>query len=139
MTLLRCAYFLNLPGEEDDASLELAFSKRKVEERKAWLAGFVPGTYLDQSVDEISYSDFVNKACLWRLGRRVLLQQALVLLAVALASTTTALVCMISKHMRVTLSHIPALSAQCHSALSQCQTAPVEAIAVHAGSFSSQS
>ena len=33
-----------------------------MEERKAWLAGFVPGTYLDQSVDKISYSDFVNKA-----------------------------------------------------------------------------
>ena len=48
-------------GEEDDRSLELAFSKKKIEERKAWLAGFVPGTYLDQSVDQISYSDFVNK------------------------------------------------------------------------------
>ena len=33
-----------------------------MEERKAWLAGFVPGTYLDQSVEKISYSDFVNKA-----------------------------------------------------------------------------
>ena len=53
-------------GEEDDRSLELAFSKKKIEERKAWLAGFVPGTYLDQSVDQISYSDFVNKA---RRGR----------------------------------------------------------------------
>ena len=38
-----------------------------MEERKAWLAGFVPGTYLDQSVDQISYSDFVNKACSCRM------------------------------------------------------------------------
>ncbi len=52
---------LGRAGEQDDESLELAFSKKKVEERKLWLAGYVPGTYLDQSVDEISYSDFVNK------------------------------------------------------------------------------
>ena len=50
-------------GRQDDEAIELAFSKKKIEERKAWLAGFLPGTYLDQSVDEISYSDFVNKAC----------------------------------------------------------------------------
>ena len=48
-------------GRQDDEAIELAFSKRKIEERKAWLAGFEPGTYLDQSVDQISYSDFVNK------------------------------------------------------------------------------
>ena len=48
-------------GPSDDEAIELAFSKKKIEERKAWLAGFEPGTYLDQSVDQISYSDFVNK------------------------------------------------------------------------------
>ena len=48
-------------GAPDDEAIELAFSKKKIEERKAWLAGFEPGTYLDQSVDQISYSDFVNK------------------------------------------------------------------------------
>ena len=50
-----------LAGPPDDEAIELAFSKKKIEERKAWLAGFEPGTYLDQSVDQISYSDFVNK------------------------------------------------------------------------------
>lgn len=50
-----------LAGPSDDEAIELAFSKKKIEERKAWLAGFEPGTYLDQSVDQISYSDFVNK------------------------------------------------------------------------------
>ncbi len=39
----------------------MAFSKKKVEDRKRWLSSFVPGTYLDQSVDKISYADFVNK------------------------------------------------------------------------------
>ena len=50
------------PGEEDHGAIELAFSKKKIEERKQWLASFVPGTFLDQSVEQISYSDFVNKA-----------------------------------------------------------------------------
>ena len=55
--LLECA-----TGEGDEAALELAFSKKKADDRKQWLASFVPGTFLDQSVDQISYSDFVNKA-----------------------------------------------------------------------------
>ena len=53
-------------GDDDEAALELAFSKKKADDRKQWLASFVPGTFLDQSVDQISYSDFVNKA---RAGR----------------------------------------------------------------------
>jgi hypothetical protein len=52
---------LSNAGRQDDEAIELAFSKKKIEERKAWLAGFQPGTYLDQSVDQISYTDFVNK------------------------------------------------------------------------------
>ena len=54
---------MHAAGRLDDEAIELAFSKKKIEERKAWLAGYEPGTYLDQSVDEISYSEFVNKAC----------------------------------------------------------------------------
>lgn len=47
--------------EEDGQSIEMAFSKKKVEDRKRWLSAFKPGTYLDQSVDTISYKDFVHK------------------------------------------------------------------------------
>lgn len=39
----------------------MAFSRKKIEERKAWLRGFVPGTYLDHTASDISYTDFVNK------------------------------------------------------------------------------
>jgi DNA topoisomerase-2 len=39
----------------------MAFSKKKVDDRKRWLSAFQPGTYLDQSVDNISYKDFVHK------------------------------------------------------------------------------
>ncbi|KAK9790352.1 hypothetical protein WJX73_001002 [Symbiochloris irregularis] len=48
-------------GDTDGAALELAFSRKKIEERKQWLQSYVPGTYLDMSQETISYSDFVNK------------------------------------------------------------------------------
>ena len=48
-------------GEVDGSSLELAFSKKKVEDRKAWLQNYVPGTYLDMTQAQITYSDFVNQ------------------------------------------------------------------------------
>lgn len=48
-------------GDDDGSSLELAFSKKKVEQRKIWLKDFIPGTYLDHDAEEISYSDFVHR------------------------------------------------------------------------------
>ncbi|KKK13485.1 DNA topoisomerase 2 [Aspergillus rambellii] len=41
--------------------IELAFSKKKADERKEWLRQFKPGTYLDHSVEKITYTDFINK------------------------------------------------------------------------------
>jgi DNA topoisomerase-2 len=41
--------------------IELAFSKKKADDRKEWLRQFKPGTYLDHSIDKISYTDFINK------------------------------------------------------------------------------
>lgn len=41
--------------------IDLAFSKKKADERKEWLRQFKPGTYLDHSIDKISYTDFINK------------------------------------------------------------------------------
>lgn len=34
--------------EKDGDAIELAFSKKKIEERKNWLWQFQPATYLDQ-------------------------------------------------------------------------------------------
>ncbi|DBB17682.1 TPA: hypothetical protein ACH3X3_002722 [Trebouxia sp. C0006] len=48
-------------GGEDGTALEMAFSRKKIEERKAWLRSFVPGTYLDHTASDITYTDFVNK------------------------------------------------------------------------------
>lgn len=47
--------------QEDDTAIEMAFSKKKIEERKDWLRNFKPGTFLDHSVDAIRYADFVNQ------------------------------------------------------------------------------
>lgn len=48
--------------QDDEAALiELAFSKKKADERKEWLRQFKPGTYLDHSMAKISYTDFINK------------------------------------------------------------------------------
>ena len=45
----------------DDDAIELAFSKKKVPERKEWMKRFVPGTFLDNDVEEVTYKDFINK------------------------------------------------------------------------------
>ena len=47
--------------DEDGESIELAFSKKKIEQRKEWLRNFVPGTFLDHTADDISYKDFVHR------------------------------------------------------------------------------
>ncbi|TGZ83657.1 DNA topoisomerase II [Ascodesmis nigricans] len=41
--------------------IELAFAKTKADERKEWLRQYVPGTYIDHTVDRIKYTEFVNK------------------------------------------------------------------------------
>lgn len=47
--------------DEEAQLIDLAFSKKKADERKEWLRQFKPGTFLDHSVDKISYTDFINK------------------------------------------------------------------------------
>lgn len=63
-------YFRNLddhlkefmPIEDNERALfELAFSKKKADERKRWLGEFVPGTFLDHSTKTITYDNFVNR------------------------------------------------------------------------------
>jgi len=46
---------------EEQQLIQMVFSKTKAEERKEWLRLFKPGTYLDHSIDKISYDDFVNR------------------------------------------------------------------------------
>ncbi|KAI9351589.1 DNA topoisomerase [Zopfochytrium polystomum] len=64
------AYFSNLDlhrkefkvlNDEDRHLLDMAFNKKKADERKEWLQELEPGTYMDHSVREIPISEFVNK------------------------------------------------------------------------------
>ncbi|KAG0298167.1 DNA topoisomerase 2 [Dissophora globulifera] len=47
--------------DEARALVDMAFNKKKADERKEWLAGFQPGTYLDTRIDKIPIEDFINK------------------------------------------------------------------------------
>jgi DNA topoisomerase-2 len=47
--------------EDEGALIELAFSKKKADERKEWLRQFKPGTFLDHSTKKITYTDFINR------------------------------------------------------------------------------
>lgn len=46
-------------GDKD--LIDLAFSKKKADDRKEWLRQYEPGTVLDSTLSEITISDFINK------------------------------------------------------------------------------
>lgn len=45
----------------DPEYIDLAFSKKKADERKDWLQNFQPGTHLDPNLQIIPIGDFINK------------------------------------------------------------------------------
>lgn len=47
--------------EHTDNSLDLAFNKKKADERKAWLSQYNRQEILDYNCQEVSYEDFINK------------------------------------------------------------------------------
>ncbi|TKY49610.1 DNA topoisomerase 2 [Spatholobus suberectus] len=47
--------------EQDGGAIEMAFSKKKAEDRKIWIRNFEPGTCRDHMARYINYRDFVNK------------------------------------------------------------------------------
>ncbi|WFC97528.1 DNA topoisomerase (ATP-hydrolyzing) [Malassezia yamatoensis] len=47
------------PGDRE--LVDLAFNKKKADDRKEWLRQFVPGTYLDHRIRQIPIADFINK------------------------------------------------------------------------------
>ncbi|CCD25573.1 DNA topoisomerase 2 NDAI_0F02550 [Naumovozyma dairenensis CBS 421] len=52
--------FHALQGHDKDL-IDLAFSKKKADDRKEWLRLYEPGTVLDPKISEIPISDFINK------------------------------------------------------------------------------
>jgi DNA topoisomerase-2 len=47
--------------DEDRDLVDMAFNKKKADDRKDWLRRFQPGTFMDHTVREIPISDFINK------------------------------------------------------------------------------
>ena len=49
-------------NDKDDESIDMAFNKKKAEERKNWLMKYDPNTPpLDLDIDKISYQEFINR------------------------------------------------------------------------------
>lgn len=48
-------------GEEDEKNIDMAFSRKKANARKAWIGAYDGHSYLDQDVASIGYTDFINK------------------------------------------------------------------------------
>jgi DNA topoisomerase-2 len=46
---------------EAKALIDMAFNKKKADDRKEWLRKFQPGTFMDHRVREVPISDFINK------------------------------------------------------------------------------
>lgn len=48
-------------GEDADNLINLAFSKKRADDRKQWLMAYQPGSYVDYGVDKMLVSEFVHK------------------------------------------------------------------------------
>eukprot|EP00930_Biecheleria_cincta_P009214 TRINITY_DN11090_c0_g1_i1.p1 TRINITY_DN11090_c0_g1~~TRINITY_DN11090_c0_g1_i1.p1 ORF type:complete len:1408 (+),score=413.95 TRINITY_DN11090_c0_g1_i1:74-4297(+) len=46
---------------EDDGAIDLAFNKKRADDRKEWINSYVEGTHVDHTKSSLSYYDFVNK------------------------------------------------------------------------------
>ncbi|RKP07961.1 DNA topoisomerase, partial [Thamnocephalis sphaerospora] len=47
--------------DEERPLIDMAFNKKKADDRKEWLRNFKPGTFMDHSIPEIPIRDFINK------------------------------------------------------------------------------
>ena len=47
--------------DADDDLIDMAFSKKRAEDRKTWMNSYEAGTFLDMSGREVRYDDFINK------------------------------------------------------------------------------
>ncbi|PKY39326.1 DNA topoisomerase II [Rhizophagus irregularis] len=48
-------------AEGERELIDMAFNKKKADDRKEWLKNYEPGTYMNHDVNEITITDFINK------------------------------------------------------------------------------
>ncbi|BAM40193.1 DNA topoisomerase 2 [Theileria orientalis strain Shintoku] len=51
----------NYVDNKDDDSIDMAFSKKRIEDRKNWMQNYTLGNTVDHSIKKLRYSDFINK------------------------------------------------------------------------------
>ncbi|UKK02038.2 DNA topoisomerase 2 [Theileria orientalis] len=51
----------NYVDNKDDDSIDMAFSKKRIEDRKHWMQNYTLGNTVDHSIKKLRYSDFINK------------------------------------------------------------------------------
>ncbi|CAJ1338347.1 unnamed protein product [Effrenium voratum] len=48
-------------GVEDDRAIDLAFNKKRADDRKSWINSYEDGNLIDHTQKEVTYKDFVDK------------------------------------------------------------------------------
>eukprot|EP00923_Selenidium_pygospionis_P034441 GHVN01060043.1.p1 GENE.GHVN01060043.1~~GHVN01060043.1.p1 ORF type:complete len:1130 (+),score=219.16 GHVN01060043.1:4464-7853(+) len=48
-------------GSNDFEAIDMAFNKKRTEDRKQWLLGYEEGTFVDHRMPTLTYQDFINK------------------------------------------------------------------------------
>eukprot|EP00747_Dinoflagellata_sp_TGD_P131252 gnl/TRDRNA2_/TRDRNA2_174938_c5_seq9.p1 gnl/TRDRNA2_/TRDRNA2_174938_c5~~gnl/TRDRNA2_/TRDRNA2_174938_c5_seq9.p1 ORF type:complete len:1257 (-),score=367.55 gnl/TRDRNA2_/TRDRNA2_174938_c5_seq9:303-4016(-) len=48
-------------GIPDDTAIDLAFNKKRADDRKEWINSYHEGSLVDHTKDEVSYKDFIDK------------------------------------------------------------------------------
>eukprot|EP00919_Chromeraceae_sp_WS-2016_P005751 GHVR01013499.1.p1 GENE.GHVR01013499.1~~GHVR01013499.1.p1 ORF type:complete len:1130 (-),score=230.37 GHVR01013499.1:99-3488(-) len=48
-------------GDGSSDAIDMAFNKKRADERKDWIQGYEEGTFVDHSNSTLSYDDFINK------------------------------------------------------------------------------
>lgn len=48
-------------GFQDEQAIDLAFNKKRADDRKIWINAYEEGNLVDHTQEEVSYSDFINK------------------------------------------------------------------------------
>ncbi|RIA90989.1 DNA topoisomerase [Glomus cerebriforme] len=47
--------------QDEHELIDMAFNKKKADDRKEWLRNYEPGTYMNHNVNKITITDFINK------------------------------------------------------------------------------
>merc|ERR1712194_297888 len=53
--------YFDYTGDQDDEQIDLAFNRKRADDRKDWINGVEPGCFVDHSQTSLTYKEFVQK------------------------------------------------------------------------------